>query len=138
MQAILIADDETIARRVIHAKLEKKGFTLLEASDGEDALRMIEGKKPDLILLDLVMPKFSGIEVLKKIRQNQIKTPVIVVTARALEENVRLAMKAGANDFIVKPINFKLMEKKIERLLGRLEQSGDTPMPDKEEKEGEA
>ncbi len=119
---VLIVDDFSTMRRICKHLLKQIGFTnIVEADDGTTALNVLKKEKVDLVLTDWNMPKMNGLELLKAIRKdpNLKHLPVIMVTAEALNENIIAALKAGVNNYIVKPFNAQTLEKKIEDVLGK-------------------
>src|SRR5215468_888566 len=100
---ILIADDEPSNRNILSQELTHKGYTIETANDGAEALRKIESSRPDLIILDYMMPTLSGLEVLKELRKRENDTPVVMITAYGTMERAVEAMKEGAYDFITRP-----------------------------------
>ena len=103
-KTVLIVDDDPTQRRLIGAVLEREGFSVAQADGGEAALdRVATGLKPDVVILDLVMPHTPGIEVLKSLRAQGFGAPVIVLTATGGVDTVVQAMQAGAQDFFIKP-----------------------------------
>jgi DNA-binding NtrC family response regulator len=103
-KTVLVVDDDPTQRRLIQAVLDRDGFKVEMAEDGRQALDMlIRGSGADVVLLDLVMPGLSGIETLKELRVAGVRTPVIVLTATGGVETVVSAMRAGAQDFFIKP-----------------------------------
>ena len=104
MTKILVAEDDKFLKHVYMNKLPKEGFEVDLAINGEIALEKIESFKPDLIILDIMMPKMSGLEVLKKIKKDP-KTkdiPVIITSNLDKNEDIQKGMKLGANDYLVK------------------------------------
>ena len=119
---VLIVDDFSTMRRICKHLLKQIGFTnIVEADDGTTALNVLKKEKVELVLTDWNMPKMNGLELLKAIRKdpNLKHLPVIMVTAEALNENIIAALKAGVNNYIVKPFNAQTLEKKIEDVLGK-------------------
>lgn len=105
LQRILVAEDEKPMARALEIKLSKAGFKVEVAYDGEDALQRIQkngGKSFDLIILDLVMPKKDGFEVLTALKAAKIKTPVIVTSNLSQEEDAKRAKALGARDYFIK------------------------------------
>jgi DNA-binding NtrC family response regulator len=100
---ILIVDDEPSNRNILGQELTHKGYSVTAASDGREALRKIESSRPDLIILDYMMPDLSGLEVLKELRKRENDTPVVMITAYGTMERAVEAMKEGAYDFITRP-----------------------------------
>ncbi len=116
---ILVVDDEEMNRDMLCRRLERKGFQTRSAVDGFEALELIEQTDFDLVLLDVMMPKLSGLEVLHTIRKTQspLKLPVVVATAKAETEDILQALKLGANDYITKPINFDVALARVQNVL---------------------
>ena len=100
----MIADDEPSNRKILEQELVHKGFAVDTASGGKEALAKIESAPPDLVILDYMMPDLSGLEVLKEIRNKGNDTPVILITAYGSVERAVEVMKAGAYDFITRPL----------------------------------
>jgi two-component system, cell cycle response regulator DivK len=116
---ILVVDDSTTNVVLLEAILDEKGYMIETALNAKEAYSIIDRDTPDLILLDLLMPKISGFDFLEEIRKNDRtkKTPVIVVSALTDEENVEKIMKMGAIDFIKKPIDLQYLVDKVETTL---------------------
>jgi DNA-binding response OmpR family regulator len=110
MARILVVDDEPSAVELLTEFLTAKNHTVIGAVNGEEALRKVKEERPHLIFLDVMMPKMSGLEVLKKIREIDKEVGVIMVTAVHEEETGRQALKLGAFDFITKPIDLAYLE----------------------------
>ncbi len=119
---VLVVDDFATMRRIIKNILRQIGFTnIIEADDGSTALPILEKDNIDLVITDWNMPKMSGLELLKAIRSNpNLKdTPVLMVTAEALKENIIEAVKAGVNNYVVKPFTAQTLQEKIEKIFGK-------------------
>lgn len=118
MKKILIVEDNEINQDVLSRRLERKGFQVLIASDGEEGLECIKSQRPDLVLLDMSLPKIDGWTVAKMSKQDEsIKDiPIIALTAHAMEGNKEKALAAGCDEFETKPIQFKQLLEKIEKL----------------------
>src|SRR5262245_19005767 len=103
-KTVLVVDDDPTQRRLIQAVLDREGFKVEQADNGRTALDvLIRGHGADVVLLDLVMPGFSGLETLVELRAAGVRTPVVMLTATGGVETVVKAMQAGAQDFFVKP-----------------------------------
>ncbi len=113
MPRVLIVDDEPDAVELLKEFLAAKGYDTLTASNGEDALRLVKAERPHLILLDVRMPKMNGLEVLRRVRQIDQEVGVIIVTAVDEEETGRQALKLGAFDYIVKPLDLDYLERSL-------------------------
>jgi DNA-binding response OmpR family regulator len=116
---ILVVDDSTTNVVLLEAILDEKGYQIETALNAKEAYAIIENDSPDLILLDLLMPKISGFDFLEEIRKNEKtrNTPVIVVSALTDEENVEKIMKMGAIDFVKKPIDLQYLVERVENVL---------------------
>lgn len=101
---ILIVEDDQFLVKIYQTKLEKEGFEINIALDGEEGLQKTTGFKPDLILLDLILPKMNGFEVLKKLKENPAtkNIPVIVLSNLGQESDVKQGMELGAVDYLIK------------------------------------
>jgi CheY-like chemotaxis protein len=119
MKTVLIADDKATSRELVRTVLEKSGYTVVEASDGIEALRSARESKPDLIILDLHMPNLDGFGVVREIRLDPelASTPVMALTASAMQGDRDLALSAGFTSYIAKPIQLSLLRKEVERML---------------------
>lgn len=118
---ILVVDDELNIRELMKFNLEKAEYKVTEAEDGLQALGLVEQEKPDLILLDLMLPKLDGIEVCKKVKSNP-KTagiPIIMLTARADEIDKIIGLEMGADDYITKPFSPREVVARVRAVLRR-------------------
>lgn len=116
---ILVVDDNTDNVEILRAFLESRGFAVSEARDGRAALAKMEEVKPDLVLLDVMMPGMDGWEVCRVIKQHpQLgDTKVVMVTAKGGFEDKFEGLRSGADDYVVKPVDFKELMDKVERNL---------------------
>lgn len=117
-EKILVVEDEENIRTNIKEYLETQQLQVLEAADGETALEMVETMKPDLIILDLMLPKLDGMEVCKRVRRHH-NTPIIMVTARNEEIDKLLGLELGADDYITKPFNILEVKARIKAIMRR-------------------
>jgi DNA-binding response OmpR family regulator len=103
-QKILIVEDDRFLRELIARKLRNEGYEVIEAVDGEEGLKRAKEEKPDLILLDLILPGIDGFEVLAKIKEdpNLISNPVIILSNLGQREEVEKGLKLGAIDYLIK------------------------------------
>jgi DNA-binding response OmpR family regulator len=117
---ILVVDDEPHIRRVLDAMLEKEGFEVVLAADGLEGLRAIAERDVDLVILDLMMPGATGLEVLAKIRTDpgRSDTPVVILTAKGQDADREAALAGGADDFLTKPFSPKKLVARIREILG--------------------
>ena len=113
MAKVLVVDDEPEAVELLVEFLSSKGYEILTATSGEEALRRVKDDRPHLVLLDIRMPKMSGLEVLKRIREIDAEMGVIMVTAVNEEDVGRQALELGAFDYIVKPLDLKYLERSL-------------------------
>ncbi len=120
MKRILIVDDEEMIVRTVKAYLDQEGFKTYTASDGEEALRAFEEKGPDLIVLDLMLPRMSGIEVTKKIRATST-VPIIMLTAKAAEADRVVGLELGGDDYVVKPFSPRELVARVRAVLRRID-----------------
>ena len=118
---IVLAEDDAHIARLIIFKLEREGYELLWAQDGEEALETIKKNKPDLILLDIMMPVMDGYEVLKKLKEDEnLKSiPVIMLTAKGQEQDVIKGFEYGVEDYIIKPFRPAELAARIKKALGK-------------------
>ena len=120
MKTILVVDDDPVSRGLIRDILAFQSYDILEADSGQQALDMIEHKPPDLVLMDLQMPRLDGYQVLARLRRNlRIPTiPIAAVTALAMPSEREKALSMGFNAFITKPINPASLRFEVRTLLG--------------------
>ena len=118
---ILVVDDEARMRKLIKDFLIQKNFNIIEAEDGEKALKAYEENKEkiDLILLDVMMPKLDGWSVLRNIRQDNKKLPIVMLTARAEEQDELFGFELGVDEYITKPFSPKILVARVEAILKR-------------------
>ena len=114
---ILIVEDEERIRKVVRSFLIKNGYVVREAADGEEGLDLFYEWNPDLVLLDVMMPKKDGYEVCKAIKSEKT-TPVLMLTAKTQEEDEIRGLEIGADDYIRKPFSLKILELRLKNLLG--------------------
>ena len=116
---ILVAEDEKNIQILTKIKLVDEGYNVSIASNGEEALYIIDNQPIDLLVLDLMMPVVDGIEVVKAVRQSKSNLPIIVVSAKGDFKDKALAFSVGVDDYMVKPINFSELTYRIKALLRR-------------------
>ena len=117
---VLIVDDEPDVRALVRSALSyaRQDLTAVEAADGDEALAMIHSERPDLVVLDLALPKRDGFAVLEQVRQ-KTDLPIIVLTARGLEEDKIKGLRLGADDYLTKPFSPRELVARIESVLRR-------------------
>lgn len=118
---VLVVEDEAAIATLLRYNLEKQGFRVDEATDGQEALTRISEQKPDLVLLDWMLPTLSGIEVCRQIRRRHETRdlPVIMVTARSEDQDAVRALNTGADDYVSKPFSVDALMARIRALLRR-------------------
>ncbi len=114
---ILVADDEVGARES-YRMIFKDDYEVLEAGNGEEALKILQNTRPDVILLDIIMPRMNGVEVLKEIKSIDKQLPVIVITAIKNTQMGKEAMKLGAFAYLTKPFDVMELQQIVQRALG--------------------
>lgn len=119
---ILIVDDEQPIRTLLDYNLKQSNYETIMAADGEEAVLKVESENPDLILLDLMLPKMDGIEVCKFLRQRNINIPIIMLTAKGEEPDKVLGLEIGADDYMTKPFSPREVIARVKAVLRR---SGD-------------
>jgi two-component system phosphate regulon response regulator PhoB len=117
---LLVADDDEDILTLVQLRLSRSGYEVVVARDGEEALRLAQEKHPDLAVLDWMMPKASGLEVLRAIRAGSetADIPVVLLTARASEADVQEGLDAGADDYIAKPFSPQELASRVHMILG--------------------
>ena len=116
---ILIVEDEKKIVDIIAFNLKKEGYEVLCAYDGEEGLSMALSENPELIILDIMMPKMDGFEVCRQLREKNIQTPIIMLTARAEETDKVLGLEIGADDYVTKPFGVKELMARIKSNIRR-------------------
>jgi two-component system alkaline phosphatase synthesis response regulator PhoP len=118
---ILVVDDEIYIVHILEFTLTMEGYEVLTAADGEEALRRLEQDRPDLVVLDIMMPKVDGYEVLRRIRADEEfrQLPVILLSAKGRPVDRDTGLEIGADDYIVKPFSPRRLLEKIQDLLER-------------------
>ncbi|HWI65801.1 MAG TPA: response regulator transcription factor [Symbiobacteriaceae bacterium] len=117
-EKILVVEDDNELRPVIAGYLRTEGYTVLEAADGEAALRIWADERPHLLLLDWMLGGLSGLDVARKVRSVQ-NTPIIMLTARSEDADVILGLEVGADDYLVKPVSLRQVAARIRAVLRR-------------------
>ncbi|MEZ5629025.1 MAG: response regulator, partial [Rhodocyclaceae bacterium] len=119
---VLVVDDTAANRNLMAAFLAKLGHDVVFAVDGVDALERFEQRRPDMILMDLMMPRMDGFEATRRIRaaQGEAWTPIIIMSALNADADIVAGLDAGADDYLVKPVSFAVFAAKM-RTIGRLQ-----------------
>jgi two-component system response regulator VicR len=120
---VLVVDDEKPISDIIRFNLTKEGYHIITAFDGEEALQQMKAEQPDLVLLDVMLPRLDGFQVLKKIREGS-QVPVIMLTAKEEEVDKVLGLELGADDYITKPFGMRELIARVKANLRRTEPAG--------------
>ena len=114
---VLLAEDESALAHIVRESLEERNFKVILCANGEQALEQYARHKPDILALDVMMPKIDGFEVAKRIRETDITTPIIFITARSQVKDVVAGFELGANDYLKKPFSVEELIVRIKSLL---------------------
>ena len=125
-QKILVIDDEREIVKLVRAYLEQAGFRVVTAADGQEGLIVFRHEKPDLVVLDLSLPRIDGLDVCRTIRRES-NTPVIMLTARVEEQDRLIGLELGADDYIVKPFSPREVVARVRTVLRRVSPAPSTP-----------
>jgi DNA-binding response OmpR family regulator len=119
-QIVLVADDDPDIQSLVVLRLERCGYRVIRASDGQEALDLALRELPDLAVLDITMPKLDGCEVTRSLRAHAqtAEMPIILLTARVQEEDVARGMEAGATDYVKKPFSPQELSTRVSSILG--------------------
>ena len=121
MARILVVDDDATVREVVTSYLVRAGYDVTEAADGELALAAAAAEPPDLLVLDLMLPRVEGMEVFRRLRARRGDLPVIMLTARGDESDRVLGLEVGADDYVTKPFSARELTLRIQSILRRVE-----------------
>ncbi len=129
MAKILLVDDEPNIREVVSLYLRRDGHVVIAAADGEEALRLYQQTQPDLLVLDLMLPKVSGLEVCRQLGAvaTDRRVPMIMLTARGEEEDRIVGLSLGADDYVVKPFSPRELAARVEAVLRRVNEDSADP-----------
>jgi sigma-B regulation protein RsbU (phosphoserine phosphatase) len=117
---VLVIDDDALMRMTLRAYLEDSGYSVVEAEDGEQGMELFNRERPDIVLTDLRMPKMDGFEVIARLKRDSPGTPIIAITGTGDEDTAAEAVRRGACDALLKPINdLSILEAVIARALDR-------------------
>jgi DNA-binding response OmpR family regulator len=118
---VLVADDDPDILALVTFRLERGGYDVVAANDGEEALRLAVERAPDLAVLDVMMPKLDGYEVTTRLRQSERtrRMPVILLTARVQEADIARGFEVGADDYVKKPFSPQELGARVQAILGR-------------------
>ncbi len=118
---VLVVDDEQSIVTLLQYNLEQAGFDVITAMDGEEGKRLAKLESPDMIILDLMLPKIDGMEVCKQLRQEHISTPILMLTAKDDELDKILGLELGADDYMVKPFSPREVIARVKAILRRIQ-----------------
>ena len=123
MAKILVAEDEPSLYKLLEFRLNSLGHEILLATDGKQALALVESDRPDLVLLDVMMPVMGGIEVLRKLKEDESTNgiPVIMLSAKGQEKDIFIGLERGADDYITKPFGFSDLVARINKALSSIQ-----------------
>jgi DNA-binding response OmpR family regulator len=118
---VLAADDDEDILELVAFRLERSGYTVLQACDGQQALELARAEKPDLAVLDVMMPKLDGFELTRRLRAEEAtsRMPIILLTARAQDTDVDRGFESGADDYLRKPFSPQELSTRVQAILGR-------------------
>ncbi|EJV6864804.1 response regulator transcription factor [Listeria monocytogenes] len=122
MVKILVVDDEASIVTLLQFNIEKAGFDVVTAEDGRTGYELALSEKPDLIVLDLMLPEMDGIEVTKKLRQDKVNVPILMLTAKDEELDKIIGLELGADDYMTKPFSPREVVARIKAILRRTEE----------------
>ncbi|WP_461215710.1 response regulator YycF [Lacticaseibacillus sp. GG6-2] len=131
---ILVVDDEKPISDIVKFNLAKEGYDVVTAYDGEEALAKVESENPDLIILDLMLPKIDGLEVARQVRKDR-DTPIIMLTAKDSEIDKVLGLELGADDYVTKPFSNRELVARVKANLRRQSANQQAQEPDDENKD---
>ena len=118
-KTVLIIEDEEDAAELFAEMMRVSGFRVLKTSNSTPAIGMMSSEKPDVIILDIMMPEISGLDILRQMRRNPelASIPVVVVSAKSMPADIREGMEAGASTYLTKPVGFLELREAVERAL---------------------
>jgi two-component system alkaline phosphatase synthesis response regulator PhoP len=124
---VLVIDDEPAIRELVQFNLERAGLTVISAADGEEALALFRSQHPDLLLLDLMLPRLDGFTVCRRIR-DESTVPIIMLTARTAEQDRVEGLEMGADDYLIKPFSPRELVARVKAVLRRAEERPPEPV----------
>lgn len=128
-EKILIVEDEKDIRKMLDYNLEKEGFKTITTDDGEEAVRLVNKERPDLVLLDLMLPGMDGLEVCKTLKKDSktANIPIIMLTAKTQESDKVVGLELGADDYVTKPFGIRELIARIKAVTRRMKDRGKLP-----------
>jgi DNA-binding response OmpR family regulator len=121
---ILVVEDELPIRKLIQFNLQRSNFEVIEAGNGNEAIKLVSTQSPSLVLLDLMLPDMDGFEICTKLRESHPELPIVIVSARSQDMEKIMALELGADDYVVKPFNPLELVARIRSVLRRTNHSG--------------
>ena len=121
MKKVLVVEDEQSIATLLQYNLEQAGYTVYIARDGNTAISMTLSEKPDVLLLDIMLPGMDGMDVCKKLRQEKIHTPILMLTAKEDEFDKVLGLELGADDYLTKPFSPREVLARVKAILRRID-----------------
>jgi len=120
---VLVVDDERDIIELVSYNLEKEGFKVISAMDGEKALELVSSKEPEIIILDLMLPGIDGLDVCRELKRNDKTSsiPIIMLTAKGEESDIVIGLELGADDYITKPFSPRILVARVKAVLRRIE-----------------
>jgi CheY-like chemotaxis protein len=120
-KTVLIIEDETDAAELFAEMMRVSGFRVLKTSTSMPALHLIASEQPDVVILDIMMPEISGLDILREMRQDPglANIPVVVVSAKSMPADIKIGMEAGASMYLTKPVGFLELKEAVERALNK-------------------
>jgi two-component system cell cycle response regulator DivK len=119
MPKILLVEDNELNRDMLSRRLQRRGFEIITAADGEKGIALTASERPDLILMDISLPGVNGWDATKQIRRNGMTTPIIALTAHAMSGDREKTLEAGCDEYETKPVELEILLSKIQALLSR-------------------
>ena len=118
-KTVLIIEDEEDAAELFAEMMRVSGYRVLKTSKSAPAISMLSAEKPDIVLLDIMMPEISGLDILRQMRRDPelVNIPVIVITAKSMPSDIKNGMEAGASTYLTKPVGYLELKEAVERIL---------------------
>ena len=135
MRTVLIVEDEPAMLRGLEDNFKMKGYYVLTATDGKKGLETALKERPDLILLDIMLPELNGYEVCSHIREKGLDMPIIMLTAKDQESDIVLGLNLGADDYVTKPFNQRELLARVKNLLRRVRLNASTAAPPQQKRQ---
>lgn len=127
MSKVLVVEDDAAILRGLADNLAHEGYEVVTAANGETAYSLQKSEKPDLIILDLMLPRMSGLELCRKLRSEGVQTPILMLTARSEESDRVIGLDLGADDYVTKPFSLRELMARVRALLRRIHASAELP-----------